>query len=252
MRTSIQQCIILPIRNRHSSLSRMCDPLQRVLLGYSVERQVLLFDLNSTKVCSWCGSIFDSNPSGRALALTLACYAPCDTPPPRYIHWKCLIFWDTRPLNNSTDTEYAWMPQTHLTGWFFIFSVQVRAITPVCRFSILSKKDFWIKLVFMFYIHPDGRQHFAKVTPLSRAGVIVVPPFDHPWRLMTSRESRVHHHDAQLIYRIQKSLLPRTMHFPNDRVLCYWRCRRHWYNGIKWVYYLLFCACLWIVRFLYE
>ena len=126
---------------------------------------------------------------------------------------KCLIFWDIRPLNNSADTEYSWMPPTHLTGWFFIFSVQIWAITPVCRFSILSNKDFWIKLMFMFYIHPDGRQHFANVTPLSRARVIVVLPLDHPWRHQTSRESRDHHYDAQLIYRIQKSLLPRTMHF---------------------------------------
>ena len=41
---------------------------------------------------------------------------------------------------------------------------------------------------------------------------VIVPPFDHLWRHQRARESRDHQYDAQLIYGIQKSLLPRTMH----------------------------------------
>ena len=42
---------------------------------------------------------------------------------PRCIHWKCLRFGDTLTLNNSRDTKYPWIPQTHLTDWIFISSV---------------------------------------------------------------------------------------------------------------------------------
>ena len=105
------------------------------------------------------------------------------------------------------------MPQTHLMGWSFISSVQVWAITPLCRFMIFSKKDFWIKLVFtLLLILADitvlPMRHFS-----SRARVMVVPSFDHPWRHQRSCESCDHHYDAQLIYRIQKSLLPRKKAF---------------------------------------
>ena len=67
---------------------------------------------------------------------------------PRCIHWKCLRFWDTLTLNSSTDTRYPWMLQTYLTDWIFISSVSIWAITPLCRFTIFSKNDFWIKLEF--------------------------------------------------------------------------------------------------------
>ena len=42
---------------------------------------------------------------------------------PSGIHWKCLRFWDTLTFNNSTDTKYPWMTQTHLADWIFISSV---------------------------------------------------------------------------------------------------------------------------------
>ena len=83
---------------------------------------------------------------------------------PRCIHWKCLRFWDTLTLSNSTYTKYSWKPKTNLTGLISISSVRVLAITPVCRFTIFSKKGFWIKLVFTILLIPDGHDCVANAT----------------------------------------------------------------------------------------
>ena len=111
------------------------------------------------------------------------------------------------------DTKYPWMSQTHLMGWSFISSVQVWAITPLCQFTISSKKDFCIKLVSTLLLIPADITVLPMRHFLSRARMMVVPPFDHTWRHQRSHESCEHHYNAQLIYRIQKSLLHRTMHF---------------------------------------
>ena len=131
---------------------------------------------------------------------------------PRCIHWKCLRFGDTLTLNNSTDAKYPWMPHSHLTDWIFISSVSIWDITPLCRFTIFSKNDFWRKLVFTILLIPADITVLPMQRFSSRARVMVVPACDHPWRHQRSRESRDHHYDAQPIYRIQRSLLPGTMH----------------------------------------
>ena len=87
------------------------------------------------------------------------------------------------------NTKYSWTPQTNLTGWISISSVQVLAITPVCWFKIFSKKGFGKKLVFTLLLIPLAitvlpRRHFS-----SSACVMLVPPFDYPWRHQRSRES---------------------------------------------------------------
>ena len=152
------------------------------------------------------------NPSGRALALTLACFASCDRAPPEMHLLKMFEILGHPRFKQLHDTKYPWMPQTHLTDWIFISLVWIWAITPLCWFTIFSKNDFWIKLVFTLLLIPTDITVLPMQRFPSRARVMVVPPFDHPWRHQRSRESRDHHYDAQLISRIQKSLLLGTMH----------------------------------------
>ena len=67
-----------------------------------------------------------------------------------------------------------------------------------------GKNDFGIKLVFTLLLIPVNSTMLPMQCFSSCARVMVVPPFDHPWRHQRSRESRDHHYDAQLIYWIQK------------------------------------------------
>ena len=154
-----------------------------------------------------------SNPSGRALALTLACYASCDRAPPEMHPLKMFEnLWHPQfkqlhghkiPMNatNSPDRLNIYIFSLNLSYHFFVSGHDIQ------------QKDFWIRLVFTPLLIPVD----ITVLPMRRfpshARVMVVPPFDHPWRHQRSRESRDHHYDAQIIYRIQKSLLPGTMHF---------------------------------------
>ena len=159
--------------------------------------------------CWW----FGANPSGCALALTLACYASCDRAPPEmhplkmfeilgHPHFKQL-HGHKIPMNatNSPDRLNLYMFSLNLSYHSFV------SVHDIQQKRLLNKISVYA------FTHPGGHYRVAKRRFPSRARLMVVPPFDHPWRHQRSRESRDHHYDAQLIYRIQKSLMPGTMHF---------------------------------------
>ena len=162
--------------------------------------------------------------------------------PPAMHTLKMLRFWDNLTLNNSPDTKYSWMPQIHPTGRISISSVQVSAITPVSVHDIQQKG---LILVFMLLLIPMDITMLPRQRFSFRARVIIVQPFDHLWHHQRSHESCDNHYDTRLIYRIQKSLLPRTINFSQ------WPCTMFRtlpmplteVLGYQWVYYLHFCVC---------
>ena len=154
-----------------------------------------------------------TNPSGRALALTLACYASCDRAPPEmhplkmfeilgHPHFKQL-HGHKIPMNATNSPD-------RLNLYIFILNLSYHSFVSV---HDIQQKQLLNKIsvyAFTSLLIPAD----ITVLPMrrfpSRARVMVVPPFDHPWRHQRSRD---HHYDAQFIYRIEKSLLSGTMHF---------------------------------------
>ena len=143
------------------------------------------------------------NPSGRAPALTLAGYAPCDRAPPEmHPHFKQL-HGHKIPMNATN------LPD-RLNLYIFSLNLSYHSFVSV---HDIQQKRLLNKLVFTLLLIPEDITVLPMQRFSSRARVMVVPPFDHPWRHQRSCDSHDHHYDAQLIYRIQKFLLPRTMHF---------------------------------------
>ena len=153
------------------------------------------------------------NPSGRALALTLACHASCDRALPEMHPLKMFeilghphfqqLHGHKIPMNATNSPD-------RLNLYIFSLSLSYHSFVSV---RDIQQKRLLNKLNVYAFTHPGGQHRVANATLSSRARVMVVPHFDHPWRHQKSRESHDHHYDAQLIYRIQKSLLPGTMHF---------------------------------------
>ena len=176
--------------------------------------------------------IFYINPSGRALALTLACYAPCDRAPPE-VHplkmFEILGHPHFQQLHGHKIPMNATNSPDRLNCYILSLSLSYHSL---CLFTIYSKNDFWIKLVFTILLIPADSTELPMQRFSSHARVMVVPTFDHPWRHQRSRESCDHHYDAQHIYRIQKSLMPGTMHFSwRPRTLLRTLWWRYWDNN---------------------
>ena len=82
------------------------------------------------------------NPSWRGLGLILPCYASCYRGPAELHQLKMFEILGHPHFKQLHGHKYPWMRQTHLTGWIFISSIQVWAITPLCRYTIYSKMTF--------------------------------------------------------------------------------------------------------------
>ena len=121
------------------------------------------------------------NPNGRALALTLTCYAPCDRAPPEMYPLKMFQIWGRPHLKQFHRHKIPWNATNAPDGLDpYLFSSSL-------TFHTFLANDFRIRLVFTFLLI------LADITLLpmrrfsSRARMMVVPPFDHPRRNQRSR-----------------------------------------------------------------
>ena len=151
-----------------------------------------------------------SNPSGRAPALTLACYASCDRAPP-----------EMHPLKMFEILGHPQFKQLH--G----HKISMNATNSPDRLNLYI---FSLNLSYHSFVSVHDIQQKPLLNKISVYAFILIPADItvswccqcdafrrvHAWwlcHLSITRDSRDHHYDAQHIYRIQKSLLPGTMHF---------------------------------------
>ena len=147
-----------------------------------------------------------SNPSGRAPALTLAGYAPCDRAPPQMHPLKMFEILG-HPHFKQLHGHKIPMNATNLPDRLnlYIFSLNLSYHSFVSVHDIQQKR-LLNKISVYAFTHPGGHHRVANVTlfvTCTRDGCATRDVI----------RGHVIHLITQLIYQIQKSLLPGTMHF---------------------------------------
>ena len=125
--------------------------------------------------------LYKHNPSGHALALTLACYALYDRAPPE-VHplkmFEILGHPHFKQLHGHKIPMNATNSPDRLNLDIFSLSLSYHSFVSV---HDIQQKRLWIKLVFTLLLIPAD----STVLPMRCfslcARVMVVPPFDHPW-----------------------------------------------------------------------
>ena len=181
-----------------------------------------------TSTC-WPHGTHQSISSGRALALTLACYASCDRATPEMHPLKIFEIWGHphfKQLHGHQIPMNATNSPDRLNLYIFSLNLSYHSFVSV---HDIQQKRLLNKISVYTFTHPCGHHRVADATLSVACTCDSCATFRSPERHQRSRESRDHHYDAQLIYRIQKSLMPGTMHFSKrPRTLLRTLWRRYW------------------------